>query len=257
MIEMIVLKVENLIKYYGAKDNESSVQALMGVNLQVAEGEFVGVMGPSGSGKTTLLNILSGIDGATAGSVQIAGKALEQLSDEELALFRRKKMGFVFQDFNLMDSLTCKENVMLPLILEKVAPAVMEQKCEDIMSFLEIDGIADKYPYHVSGGQQQRTAVSRALINDPEIIYADEPTGNLDSKSSKAVMHCFEKMNKERNVTIMMVTHDAFAASYCRRIIFLKDGAMNMEIVKKGTRTEFFDQILDCLAVLECDGHDL
>lgn len=254
---MNVLKVENLIKYYGAEGNESSVQALMGVSLQVAEGEFIGVMGPSGSGKTTLLNILSGIDGGTAGSVQIAGKSLEQMTDDELALFRRQKMGFVFQDFNLMDSLTVRENIMLPLILEKVAPEIMEQKAEDIMRFLGIEGIPEKYPYHISGGQQQRTAVCRALINDPEIIFADEPTGNLDSKSSKAVMNCFEKMNGERNVTIMMVTHDAFAASYCKRIIFLKDGVMNMEIAKKGTRAEFFDQILDCLAVLECDGHDL
>ena len=254
---MNVLQVENLIKYYGAIDKESSVQALKDINLRVVKGEFVGVMGPSGSGKTTLLNILSGIDETTAGSVSIAGKALEQLSDEELALFRRQKMGFVFQDFNLLDSLTLNENVMLPLILEKVDLQTMEQKCYDIMKFLGIEHIGNKYPYHVSGGQQQRTAVSRALINDPEIIFADEPTGNLDSKSSKAVMSCFEKMNQERKVTIMMVTHDAFAASFCKRIIFLKDGEMNMEIVKKGSRAEFFDQILDCLAVLECDGHDL
>lgn len=254
---MNVLKADNIMKYYGSRENESSVQALKGVSLQVAEGEFIGVMGPSGSGKSTLLNILSGIDEATAGSVQIADKALEELTDEELALFRRKKMGFVFQDFNLMDSLTLKENVMLPLILEKKAPKLMEPKCNDIMKFLEIDGIAEKYPYHVSGGQQQRTAVCRALINDPEIIFADEPTGNLDSKSSKAVMTSFEKMNQERKVTILMVTHDAFAASYCKRIIFVKDGILNMEIVRKGSRAEFFDQILNCLAVLECDDHDI
>jgi putative ABC transport system ATP-binding protein len=254
---MVVLKAEDLIKYYGARDNESTVQALKGVNLQVTEGEFIGVMGPSGSGKSTLLNILSGIDNATAGSVELGGRALEEMDDDELALFRRQKMGFVFQDFNLMDSLTLKENVMLPLILEKKGSQEMEQKCADIMEFLEIDGIAEKYPYHVSGGQQQRTAVSRALINDPDIIFADEPTGNLDSKSSKAVMGSFEKMNKERNVTVMMVTHDAFAASYCKRIIFLKDGLLNMEIVKKGTRSEFFDQILDCLAVMESGGNDL
>ena len=254
---MNVLKVENLMKYYGSQENESTVQALKGVSLQVTEGEFIGVMGPSGSGKTTLLNILSGIDEATAGSVKIGGKSLEEMTDEEMALFRRQKMGFVFQDFNLMDSLTLKENVMLPLILERKSPEEMEHRSMELMRFLEIDMIAEKYPYHVSGGQQQRTAVCRAMINSPDIIFADEPTGNLDSKSSKAVMTSFEKMNEERKVTIMMVTHDAFAASYCKRIIFVKDGALNMEIVRKGTRAEFFDQILDCLAVLECDGHDL
>jgi putative ABC transport system ATP-binding protein len=254
---MSALKAENIVKYYGAMDHESSVQALNGINLQVMEGEFIGVMGPSGSGKTTLLHILSGMDEATSGRVFISGKSLEGLMDEELALFRRQKMGYVFQDFNLMDSLTMKENIMLPLILEKIPANIMEQKCEDIMRFLEISHIADKYPYHVSGGQQQRAAVSRALINNPEIIFADEPTGNLDSKSSKAVMTSFEKMNEERHVTVMMVTHDAFAASFCKRIIFLKDGALCMEIVKKGTRLEFFDQILDCLAVLESDNHDL
>lgn len=254
---MNVVIAENIIKYYGAMDRENSVQALKGIDLQVREGEFIGVMGPSGSGKTTLLNILSGIDEATAGNITISGEKLSKLSDEELARFRRRKLGFVFQDFNLMDSLTLKENVMLPLILEKEDPDVMEEKAQEIMGFLEISTVMDKYPYHVSGGQQQRTAVSRALIHKPEIIFADEPTGNLDSKSSKAVMQSFEKMNHDRSVTIMMVTHDAFAASYCKRIVFLKDGMMNMEIVKKGTRAEFFDQILDCLAVLECDGHDI
>ena len=178
---MNVLKVENLMKYYGSQENESTVQALKGVSLQVTEGEFIGVMGPSGSGKTTLLNILSGIDEATAGSVKIGGKSLEEMTDEEMALFRRQKMGFVFQDFNLMDSLTLKENVMLPLILERKSPEEMEHRSMELMRFLEIDMIAEKYPYHVSGGQQQRTAVCRAMINSPDIIFADEPTGNLDS----------------------------------------------------------------------------
>jgi putative ABC transport system ATP-binding protein len=250
---MSVLKADNIVKYYGSKDNEVSTQALKGINLQVTKGEFIGVMGPSGSGKTTLINILSGLDSASAGSVMIEDKVLEKMSDEELALFRRRKLGFVFQDFNLMDSLTIKENIMLPLVLEKEAADSMTGKCEDLMQFMDISTIAEKYPYHVSGGQQQRCAVCRALINKPDILFADEPTGNLDSKSSKSVMYSFEKMNAERNVTIVMVTHDAFAASFCKRIIFLKDGLLNMEIVKKGTRTEFFDTILDCLAVLERD----
>ena len=251
---MSVLKADDIIKYYGAKDNTVSVQALKGINLQVNRGEFIGVMGPSGSGKTTLLNILSGIDSATAGSVIINEKSLSKMSDEELALYRRNKMGFVFQDFNLLDSLTIKENIMLPLVLSKEEVGSMERKCCELMDFVGISEIAEMYPYHVSGGQQQRCAVCRALINNPDIMFSDEPTGNLDSKSSKAIMTCFERMNSDREATIVMVTHDAFAASFCKRIIFLKDGLLNMEIIKKGTRSEFFDTILDCLAVLERDG---
>lgn len=251
---MSVLKADNIIKYYGAKDNAVSVQALKGINLQVNKGEFIGVMGPSGSGKTTLLNILSGIDSATAGSVEIDEKSLFEMSDEELALFRRSNMGFVFQDFNLLDSLTIKENIMLPLVLGKEEVGSMERKCSELMDYVGISEIAEMYPYNVSGGQQQRCAVCRALINNPDIVFSDEPTGNLDSKSSRAVMTCLERMNNDREATIVMVTHDAFAASFCKRIIFLKDGLLNMEIVKKGTRSEFFDTILDCLAVLERDG---
>ncbi len=251
---MSVLKADNIVKYYGSKDNEISVQALKGINLQVNKGEFIGVMGPSGSGKTTLLNILSGIDSATAGNVLINEKLLSVMSNEELALFRRSNMGFVFQDFNLLDSLTIKENIMLPLVLGKEEPGSMERKCKELMDFVGISDIAEMYPYNVSGGQQQRCAVCRALINNPNIVFSDEPTGNLDSKSSRAVMTCLERMNNDREATIVMVTHDAFAASFCKRIIFLKDGLLSMEIVKKGSRSEFFDTILDCLAVLERDG---
>lgn len=251
---MSVLKADNIVKYYGSKDNEISVQALKGINLQVNKGEFIGVMGPSGSGKTTLLNILSGIDSATAGNVLINEKLLSEMSNEELALFRRSNMGFVFQDFNLLDSLTIKENIMLPLVLGKEEPGSMERKCKELMDFVGISDIAEMYPYNVSGGQQQRCAVCRALINNPNIVFSDEPTGNLDSKSSRAVMTCLERMNNDREATIVMVTHDAFAASFCKRIIFLKDGLLSMEIVKKGSRSEFFDTILDCLAVLERDG---
>lgn len=250
---MSVLKADNIIKYYGAKDNAVSVQALKGINLQVNRGEFIGIMGPSGSGKTTLLNIFSGIDAATAGRVTINDKALSEMSDEELARFRRTNMGFVFQDFNLLDSLTIKENIMLPMVLGKEEAESMERKSSELMDFIGISEIAERYPYQVSGGQQQRCAVCRALITNPDIIFSDEPTGNLDSKSSKAVMTCFERMNDDREVTIVMVTHDAFAASFCKRIIFLKDGLLNMEIVRKGSRSEFFDTILDCLAVLERD----
>ncbi|MCX7749433.1 MAG: ABC transporter ATP-binding protein [Clostridia bacterium] len=254
---MNVLSAKNLTKIYGGKGDANSTHALNGVQIEIESGEFVGVMGPSGSGKTTLLNILSGIGKPTTGTVEISGRNIASLSKNELALFRRQKLGFVFQEFNLLDSLTLKENVMLPMILDKRKPDEMEAKAKEIMSLFEIYEIANKYPYSVSGGQQQRTAVSRALVNDPVIVFADEPTGNLDSKSSKAVMHCFEKINTERNSTILMVTHDPFAASFCKRIIFIKDGKVYMEITKKASRQEFFDRILDCLAVLGGEKNDL
>lgn len=254
---MSVLSARNVTKIYGGKGNTNSTNALNGININIESGEFVGIMGPSGSGKTTLLNILSGIDKLTSGLIEIAGKNIVSLGKDELALFRRQKLGFVFQEFNLLDSLTLKENVMLPMILDKKKADVMESKAKEIMSLFEIYDIANKYPYNVSGGQQQRAAVCRALVNDPAIVYADEPTGNLDSKSSKAVMKCFEKMNRDANCTLLMVTHDAFAASYCKRVVFIKDGMVSMEIVSKGDRKEFFDRILDCLAVLGGEKNDI
>ena len=254
---MTVLKAKNITKIYGGKDEANSTYALNGVSISIDEGEFVGIMGPSGSGKTTLVNILSGISKPTTGSVHISGKNITELNKYEMALFRREKLGFVFQEFNLLDSLTLKENIMLPMILDKRKAVEMKEKANDIMTLFGINDISDKYPYNVSGGQQQRAAVSRALVNDPAIIFADEPTGNLDSKASKAVMNCFEKMNKEKQSTILMVTHDVFAASFCRRIIFIKDGAVNMEIFNKGDRKEFFQRILDCLAVIGGERNDL
>ncbi|MDP4092005.1 MAG: ABC transporter ATP-binding protein [Bacillota bacterium] len=254
---MNVLSAVNLQKVYGGRDEANTTKALNGLNLKIESGEFIGVMGPSGSGKTTLLNILSGIDKPTSGTVEISGKNLIEMDNDQLAVFRRQKLGFVFQDFNLIDSLTIKENIILPLILDKRSPEQMEARANAVMSLFEIDGIADKYPYNVSGGQQQRTAVSRAIINHPDIVFADEPTGNLDSKSSTSVMKCLERMNTENNSTILMVTHDSFAASYCKKIIFIKDGTINMEIVRKGTRKEFFDRILDCLAVLGGERNDI
>jgi putative ABC transport system ATP-binding protein len=214
-------------------------------------------MGPSGSGKTTLLNILSGIDKPTSGFVKISGKKINEMDKKELALFRRKKLGFVFQEFNLLDSLSLKENVMLPMILDKKSPEEMENKAREVMTMFDIYNIANKYPYNISGGQQQRVAVSRAIINDPSIILADEPTGNLDSKSSKSIMECFQKMNREMENTILVVTHDVFAASYCNRVIFIKDGMLNSQIIKKGSRKEFLDQIMNSLAVLGGDRDDL
>lgn len=253
---MQVLNAQNLTKIYGGKDESNSTSALNGVSISINEGEFVGIMGPSGSGKSTLVNILSGIQKPTTGSVEIAGQNISKLDKFEMALFRRQKLGFVFQEFNLLDSLTIKENIMLPMILDKKSAQDMNEKAKTIMTLFDIYSIGDKYPYNVSGGQQQRAAVSRALINDPDIVFADEPTGNLDSKASNAVMHCFDKMNKERNSTILMVTHDVFAASFCKKVIFIKDGAVNMEIVSKGDRKEFFNRILDCLAIIGGEKND-
>jgi putative ABC transport system ATP-binding protein len=256
---MKVLNAVGITKTYGGKENTGSTKALNGIEFSVNEGEFVGVMGPSGSGKTTLLNILSGIDNPTTGTVEIAGKNIGKMQKDELAFFRREKIGFVFQEFNLLDSLTLKENIMLPMILDKKDKEYMEEKANKIMSLFEIDTVGDKYPYAVSGGQQQRAAVSRSLVNDPAIVFADEPTGNLDSKSSNAVMRLFTKINAELGSTILMVTHDAFAASFCKKIIFIKDGLISMEIERKadGGRKEFFDRILDCLAVLGGEKNDL
>lgn len=242
---MSVLRAENLVKIYGGKGKVNNTNALNGINLTIESGEFVAIMGPSGSGKTTLLNILSGIDTATSGDIEISDESINQMSKNELSLFRRQHLGFVFQEFNLLDSLTLKENVMLPMILDHKDLAEMETKTHEIMSMFEIDDIMDKYPFAISGGQQQRTSISRAIINDPDIIFADEPTGNLDSKSSKAVMKCFERLNHDNKSTILVVTHDPFAASYCNKVVFIKDGLIDREITKKGDNRAFSKLILD------------
>lgn len=253
---MSLIEVQNLMKTYYGEKNKQSTNALNGIELTVREGEFVGIMGPSGSGKTTLLNIMSGIDSPTGGKVLIESKDLFSMNENELSLFRRRRMGFVFQEFNLMDSLTLKENIMLPLILDKKPIDQIEERLNNFASLFEIENAIDKHPYHVSGGQQQRAAVARALMNNPAVIYADEPTGNLDSKSSKAVMHCFETVNEKNKATILMVTHDPFAASYCKRIIFIRDGKICFEQQRSGSRKEFFEKIIDSLAVLEGEGEE-
>lgn len=254
---MSVLIANNLTKIYGAKKGNYTTKALDGVDLQVEEGEFIAIMGPSGSGKSTLVSILSGITSPSGGSVEICGSRIDQMDQFEMALFRRRKIGFVFQEFNLLDNLTLKENVMLPMVLDKKDSSFMNEKAADIMKLFGIDLIADKRPYQISGGQQQRAAVSRALVNDPVILFADEPTGNLDSKSANAVMTCFEKINQEKNVTALIVTHDVFAASFCKKVIFIKDGKIFMDIARKGTRKEFFEHILDCQAIVGGENNDL
>lgn len=247
---MNILSATNIIKVYGDTLNDSATKALNGVTFSIPKGEFVAIMGPSGSGKTTLLNILSGIDEPTAGEISIDGKLLHEMTSDELALYRRQFLGFVFQDFNLLDSLTVKENIMLPMILENKSVDEMNEKIEQLSKLFDIDMILEKYPYQISGGQQQRTAVARALVNDPAILFADEPTGNLDSKSSDIIMECFTKIVEELGTTVCLVTHDVFAASFCHKVIFIKDGKIHSTIVKKGSRKEFFHQILDNLAVL-------
>ena len=254
---MIILDVKNLVKVYKGKAKLNFTNALNGINLKINRGEFVAIMGPSGSGKTTLLNCLSGINKVTSGNIEISGESICSMSKNELALFRRQRLGFVFQEFNLLDSLTIEENIMLPMILDKKSDIDIKNKINEVMSIFNIKDIMNKYPYTVSGGQQQRVAISRAIINNPDIIFADEPTGNLDSKSSKIVMCCFEKLNLTNKNTILIVTHDAFAASYCNHVIFIKDGLITKEIRKKTDQNGFFDNILECLAIIGDDNNEL
>ena len=247
---MEILNVINLTKVYSSYKGAKEVIALEGLNLNVNKGEFVGIMGPSGSGKTTLLNILSGVDKSTSGQVLISDIDISKMKKDELALFRRKSIGYIFQDFNLLDSLTLEENIGLPLILDKKNPKEIQNKVDELMKFFNIEDLKKKYPYHISGGQKQRVAGARALINDPAIIFADEPTGNLDSKSANNIMSTISKMNSDINSTVLMVTHDPFAASFCKRIVFIKDGKIKMEITSNGDRKKFFDKILEVQSVI-------
>lgn len=225
-----IIKIENLTKVYESFKGAGEVTALDNVNLSVSKGEFLGIMGASGSGKTTLLNILSGIDKSTSGKVLIDNQDIATMKDDKLALFRRQNIGYIFQDFNLLDSLTLKENIALPLILDKKAAKEIEQQVQELMEFFGIGELGNKYPFHISGGQKQRVAAARALVNQPAVCFADEPTGNLDSKSSSSVMNMLTQMNSERESTILMVTHDPFAASFCKKIIFIKDGKIHAEL---------------------------
>ncbi|SHJ22848.1 putative ABC transport system ATP-binding protein [Clostridium cavendishii DSM 21758] len=247
---MSILKAQNITKIYGGKKGGLKFKALDKFNLEVEKGEFVGVMGPSGSGKTTLLNIMATIDSPTSGELFINATNPIKLSEKEIALFRRKELGFIFQDFNLLDSLSVKENIILPLVLEKVKVREIENRVEDITSLLNIKDILNKKPYEISGGQQQRVACARALIHNPSIILADEPTGNLDSKASQDVMETLVNLNEKKGATIMMVTHDPFSASFCKRIIMIKDGKYFLEIVNGGNRQAFFKEIMDSLSLL-------
>ncbi|MCM3537572.1 ABC transporter ATP-binding protein [Priestia endophytica] len=242
-----ILKARNIQKVFGTRGNV--YRALEDINLEIQEGEFIGIMGPSGAGKSTLLNIFSTIDTPTAGEIMISEQNIVNMKEKELSDFRRDKLGFIFQDYNLLDTLTVKENILLPLALAKVSAAEIEKRVNDIAKTFGISDLLDKYPYHISGGQKQRTAAARAIIANPALVLADEPTGALDSKSAKSLLESLTKLNREREATIMMVTHDAFAASFCKRVLFIKDGSIAAGIYKgEKERQGFFEQILHVLA---------
>lgn len=245
-----MLKATNITKIYSSKKGSYMHIALHPFNLQVAKGEFVGIMGPSGSGKSTLLNILATIDQPSSGTVELDGILTKQLNDKELALFRRKRLGFIFQDFHLLDTLNVRENILLPLVLEKSSLQDMEKRLQEMAVMLGIEDILEKRTYEISGGQQQRTAAARAMIHDPDLILADEPTGNLDSASAKSLMEALATLNEQQERTILVVTHDPVAASYCKRIVFIRDGQTFTEIYKGEQRQAFFQKILHVLSVL-------
>ncbi|MED4829063.1 ABC transporter ATP-binding protein [Bacillus atrophaeus] len=253
---MKVLETKKLCKTYYSNKGTLNYQALTDFDINVDKGEFVGIMGPSGSGKTTLLNLLATIDKPTQGEMMINGIQPKTLKDQELALFRRRELGFVFQDFNLLDTLTIRENILLPLALDKVKLSEMENRLDELADTLQIKHILDHRTYEVSGGQQQRAACARAIIHNPALILADEPTGNLDSKSAKQVMNTLAQLNEEKEATILLVTHDATAASFCKRIVFIKDGRFFSEIRRGTNQQVFYQSILDTLSVLGGDFHE-
>ena len=249
-----MLEVKNLNKSYTNGVNPYPV--LKDVSLHIEKGEFVAVMGPSGSGKTTLLNCISCFIPHDSGVIRLGDEDLSSLNEAGLAEVRNEKLGFVFQDFMLLDGLTVQENICLPQIIAKKPIAQMEAKAEKLCRLFGIEKIRNKYPAEISGGEKQRTAVARALMNQPYIILADEPTGNLDSKSCKAVIDSFLQAKQQIGATIFMVTHDSYAASFCDRVIVLKDGMVYQEVKKTGTRREFMDELLDILRNLGGDSDD-
>lgn len=246
----MMIDVKQLTKSYQTYRGATTVRAVDSISMHVEKGEFIGIMGPSGSGKTTLLNILAGIDYATSGEIVIDGQNITNLTKDNMAIFRREKVGYIFQDFNLLDSLTVRENIALPLILDKVVPQMIDAKLDPLLNFLRINDIQHNAPAQISGGQKQRVAAARALINNPAVIFADEPTGNLDSKSATNLMTMLAQLNEEWHNTILMVTHDAFSASFCKKIIFIKDGKIEMTITSNGERSQFFERILEVQSAL-------
>ena len=251
-----ILEVKNIEKYYGNKSNLT--KAIDNISFNVEKGEFVGIMGASGSGKTTLLNCISTIDKVTSGHIIINGEDITKLKGNKLNKFRREELGFIFQDFNLLDTLTSYENIALALTIQKVNPKEIDKKVNNVAEKLGIKDTLKKYPYQLSGGQKQRVASSRAIITNPKLVLADEPTGALDSKSARQLLENFEYLNNELKATILMVTHDAFTASYANRILFIKDGKVFNELIKgNDTRKQFFEKIIEVQTLLGGDLNDV
>lgn len=252
---MELLKIERIEKYYGNKLNLT--KAIDGISFTVNKGEFTAVMGASGSGKTTLLNCISTIDRVTSGHIYLGDTDITKLKGKELNKFRREKLGFIFQDFNLLDTLTAYENIALALSIQKFPADKIDAAVQNVAAQLEITEVLNKYPYQMSGGQKQRVASARAIVTSPEIVLADEPTGALDSKSAKILLERFRYLNTEHEATIMMVTHDSFSASYASRVIFIKDGKIFSEISRgDNTRKQFFDRIIEIITLLGGDMSD-
>lgn len=246
-----IAEIKNLVKNYGVKGFQARV--LKGIDLTIFRNDFLGVMGPSGSGKTTLLNILSTIDKPTQGTVILDGQDLTRISNRELSRLRRDKIGFIFQDYNLLDTMTLQDNMVLPLSLNGVPARECIRKAQELAELLGLAEHLGKYPYQLSGGQKQRGAACRALITDPEILFADEPTGALDSKAGREMMECLRRVNESGRATILMVTHDPFCASYARDVCFLRDGQITCRISRGADRKEFYDRILDMQASMGGD----
>ncbi len=252
---MELLKIQQIEKYYGSKS--SLTKAINDISFTVNKGEFVAIMGASGSGKTTLLNCISTIDRVTAGHIYLENIDITTLKGKHLNQFRREKLGFIFQDFNLLDTLTAYENIALALSIQKVSPAEIDKAVKNVARQLDITGVLYKYPYQMSGGQKQRIASARAIVTNPKLILADEPTGALDSKSAKMLLERFNYLNSEHDATIMMVTHDSFTASYASRVLFIKDGKLFHEICRgNDNRKQFFDKIIDVVTLLGGDVND-
>lgn len=251
-----MLQVRKIEKYYGNKNNVT--KALDGISFDVMDAEFIAIMGASGSGKTTLLNCISTIDTVSAGDILLDGENIADLPSDKLAKFRRERLGFVFQDFNLLDTLTIEENIGLALALNHNDPHAVRQRVEQVAGQLGILEILGKFPYQVSGGQKQRAACARAIVAGQSLLLADEPTGALDSKASKNLLEILTKMNQDMGATILMVTHDAYSASYAKRVLFLKDGRIFNELLRgERTRSVFYHEILDVLALLGGDVSDV
>ncbi len=243
MSEKTILEVKNLFKNYGTKGFQTNV--LKGLNFAIHEHDFIAVMGPSGSGKTTLMNLLSTIDKPTQGAIFLEGKDLTKLKNKELSKIRKEKIGFIFQDYNLLDTMTLQDNIALPLSLNGVSSTECIQKVEHLAKAFGLKEHLKKYPYQLSGGQKQRGATCRALITEPKIIFADEPTGALDSKSSHDLLECLKQVNEKGQATILMVTHDTFSASYAKEVYILSDGTIKCKLTKGQSRKEFYDRIIE------------